>query len=76
MVKHIQTLRRLLLTNCLSVFDHFVGLVLKGLTISIYYFSFEILIEFSLMDVNIVNTISNSSMHHVAEGVENILLGG
>ena len=76
MVKHIQTLRRLLLTNCLSVFDHFVGLVLKGLTISTYYFSFEILIEFSLMDVNIVNTISNSSMRHVAEGVENILLGG
>ena len=32
MVKHSQTIRRLLLTNCLSVFDHVVGLVLKGLT--------------------------------------------
>ena len=32
MVKHIQTIRRLLPTNCLSVFDHFVGLALKGLT--------------------------------------------
>ena len=31
MVKHTQTIRRLLPTNCLSVFDHFVGLVLKGL---------------------------------------------
>ena len=31
MVKHTQTIHRLLLTNCLSVFDHFVGLVLKGL---------------------------------------------
>ena len=31
MVKHTQTMCRLLLTNCLSVFDHFVGLVLKGL---------------------------------------------
>ena len=31
MVKHIQTIRRLLPTNCLSVFDHFVGLALKGL---------------------------------------------
>ena len=31
MVKHTQTIRRLLSTNCLSVFDHFVGLVLKGL---------------------------------------------
>ena len=29
MVKHIQTIRRHS-TNCLSVFDHFVGLELKG----------------------------------------------
>ena len=27
-----QTISRLLLTNCLSVLDHFVGLALKGLT--------------------------------------------
>ena len=32
MVKRTQTIRRLLPTNCLSVFDHFVGLVLKGLS--------------------------------------------
>ena len=32
MVKRTQTFRRLLPTNCLSVFDHFVGLALKGLT--------------------------------------------
>ena len=31
MVKHIQAIRRLLPTNCLSVFDHFVGLALTGL---------------------------------------------
>ena len=31
MVKHTQTIRRNLPTNCLSVFDHFVGLALKGL---------------------------------------------
>ena len=31
MVEHTQTIRRLLQTNCLSVFDHFVGLALKGL---------------------------------------------
>ena len=31
MVKHIQTIRRREATNCLSVFDHFVGLALKGL---------------------------------------------
>ena len=32
MVKHTQTIRRLLPTNCLSAFDHFVGLALKRLT--------------------------------------------
>ena len=31
MVKHTQTIRRQQPTNCLSVFDHFVGLPLKGL---------------------------------------------
>ena len=31
MVNHTQTIRQLLSTNCLSVFDHFVGLKLKGL---------------------------------------------
>ena len=31
MVKHTQTIRRQQPTNCLSVFDHFVQLVLKGL---------------------------------------------
>ena len=31
MVKHTQTIRQQLPTNCLSVFDHFVILVLKGL---------------------------------------------
>ena len=33
MLKHTKTIRRLLPTNCLSVFDHFVGLALKGLRV-------------------------------------------
>ena len=33
MVRHTQTVRLQKPTGCLSVFDHFVGLVLKGLTI-------------------------------------------
>ena len=33
MVKHTQTIRRLLPTNCLRVFDHFVGLAFNGLNI-------------------------------------------
>ena len=32
MIKHTQTIWRQQSTNCLSVFDHFVGLALKGLT--------------------------------------------
>ena len=35
MVRHIQTIRRLLPTNSLSVSDHFVGLAPKGLSFSI-----------------------------------------
>ena len=31
MVKHTQTISRLLPTNCLSVSENFVGLALKGL---------------------------------------------
>ena len=33
MVKRTQTIRRQQTTNYLSVFDHFVGLTLKGLNI-------------------------------------------
>ena len=32
MNKHTQTIRLLLPTNCLSVFDRFMGFTLKGLT--------------------------------------------
>ena len=52
MVKHIQTIRRQQLTNCLSVFDHFVGLVLKAskniprLTRALLYKKFDILTKY------------------------------
>ena len=36
MVKHTPTIRWLLPTSCLSVFDHFMGLVLKGLALRLY----------------------------------------
>ena len=44
MVKHTQTIRRQEPTNCLSVFDHFVGLALQGLKwfnnfIKLYWYS-------------------------------------
>ena len=38
MVKHTQTIHRQQPMNCLRVFDHFVGLALKGLRYSILEF--------------------------------------
>ena len=36
MVKHTQTIRPLLLMNCLGVFDYFVGLAFKALNIQCF----------------------------------------
>ena len=35
MVKHTQTIRPQKPTNCLSVFNHFMGLALKGLRLNL-----------------------------------------
>ena len=35
MVKHIQTIRQQQPTNCLNVFDNFVGLACKGLNLNL-----------------------------------------
>ena len=43
MVKHTQTIRRLLPTNCLSVFGHLVGLALKGSVITENLFHFIVI---------------------------------
>ena len=37
MVKYTKTIRRLLLTNCLSIFDHFVRFAFKELKIDLSY---------------------------------------
>ena len=45
-----QTLKQFvgrLLANCLNVFDHFVGLVLKGLIIFLFHFYFRLRKEIS-----------------------------
>ena len=39
MVKHTPKILQILPTNCLSVFDHFVGLALKGLTLNLKFFN-------------------------------------
>ena len=45
MVKHTKTTRRVLPTNCLSVFVHFVGLALKELTKEWFHFQFSLVIH-------------------------------
>ena len=47
MVKHTQTIRRQKPTNCLSVFDRFVGLAFKGLKQNIFHERLTLL-EFTL----------------------------
>ena len=42
MVRHTQQFFGNLRTNCLSVFDHFVGLALKGLIIDLLLFANDI----------------------------------
>ena len=37
MVKHTETIRRQQQTNCLSVFDHFVKLALKGFRLEVHW---------------------------------------
>ena len=49
MVKHTQTIRRLLLTNYLSVFDHFMRLALKGLRLIDYEVN-KVIIELLMFD--------------------------
>ena len=44
-VKHTQTIRRQQPTNCLSVFDHFLGLMLEGLICS-FFDAFKVAVIF------------------------------
>ena len=58
MVKHTQTVCRLLRTNCLSVFDHFVGMTVKGLKSDIVEINTYIYwIRWISVEINIVNDI-------------------
>ena len=55
MVKHTQTIPRLFPRNCLSVFDHFVELALKGLNL----FNNEREIYFTLCDKKFIGLVKN-----------------
>ena len=58
MLKHTQTIRRQKPTNCLSVFEHFLGLVLKGLRVRrklVIKFDQKIILSFALDPDNMTN---------------------
>ena len=60
MVKQTQTIRRQKPTNCLSVFDHFAGLELKGLR---KFTHFKQTLPFLLPEISeITNLILRKSM--------------
>ena len=59
MVKHTQTIRRLLPTNCLSVFDHFVGFALKGLISNDEFNQYDELIFIKEFDIKFRMTGQN-----------------
>ena len=56
MVKHTQTIVGKLPTNCLSIFDHFVGLALKGLVVFIWIKQCQFI---SMPGLYISNLLSN-----------------
>ena len=58
MVRHTQASRRLLWTNCLSVFDRFVGLALKGYNTNWIYVAVQQLQVF-------LEKIINDSLYHL-----------
>ena len=61
MVKHTQTIRWLLPMNCLNVFDHFLGLALKGpcliLNFRVKIMNNSILIDIKFIIIVIIVTI-------------------
>ena len=68
MVKYNQTIRRQKLTSCLSIFDHFVGLALKGLIfLLIFIFIWCFLLTVTLLNsfyFNLVPSISFGGLKH------------
>ena len=66
MVKRTQTIRRLLPKNCLSMFDHFVGLALKGLkkVLNQYFVSrtAEIICCYDILENTILGIVKKSPL--------------
>ena len=63
MVKHTQTIRRFLPTNCLNVFDHFVGLALKKLRTLLHDNSLLLSYSAARISEACENILHNCSFH-------------
>ena len=73
MVKHAQTICRLLPTNCLTVFDYLVGLVLKGLT-KLDEYDGVILIPFIIISLHIYKNIMITDFFLIIITIVNIII--
>ena len=63
MVKHTQIIRPQQPTNCMSVFDHFVGLTLKRLT-NLKYSVLQIhFLDFAYSNLGLLLQKKNSKLH-------------
>ena len=82
MVRYTQTILRLLPTNCSSVFDHFVGLVLNGLSNNLtlllsydWLTPSQILIFWNLILHNFILGYSLSNFHFLESHIAQIQIG-
>ena len=67
MVNHTHTIHRLLPTNFLSEFDHFVGLALKGLNLRVmqlYLFQSDVSFQYSLKIFGFMTFSGGIKMEH------------
>ena len=69
MIKRAQTIRRQKPANCLSVFDHFVGLVLKGFSLSL-----KVIFAKTLEKLKITFSTSCLVLQNVDKGINNEML--
>ena len=65
MAKRTQTTRRLLPTNCFSVFNHFVGLALKGLILGMY-------LEHHIVNMDSQQISALCIMENIKQGCNNL----
>ena len=75
MVKHTKRNCWLLQTNCLSVFNHFAGLVLKGLSVCLR-FAGIFLVEIKKIQATFNSSLTNATILYSLKTLENLWFSG